>query len=150
MNPSLETDLDRIVRSIWSSLLGLDIRRVASDDTGVSPGRNLIASVRFDGSRRAALILKCPAPLARRAAGIMFGAAPEAIPIEDVEDALGELANITGGHVKSLLPGGGRSSLPVMAIIEDDADRPRLCARDALCQVEFDCEGHPFLVAVLR
>jgi chemotaxis protein CheX len=149
MMNGLEPELDRIVRSVWGSLLGLEVRRM-SPEAVPAQFRNLVASIRIEGSRRTSVILKCPAPLARRAAGIMFRAVPEALPIEDVEDALGEIANITGGHVKSLLPERGRSALPVMAIIEDGDDRPRISGSDAVCQLAFDCEGIPFVVAVLR
>jgi chemotaxis protein CheX len=75
---------------------------------------------------------------------------PESLSTEDVEDALGELANITGGHLKSLLPGGGTMTIPVTAVIEDVADRPGSPGSEGLCQVAFDCEGQPFLVAVVR
>lgn len=149
MDPELESDLDRIVRSVWSSLLGLDVRRLGPE-APTAGGRSLVASIGLQGARRLGLILKCPAPLARRAAGIMFRAAPETLPIEDVEDSLGELANITGGHLKSLLPGGAALQLPVTAVIEDADDRPRLEPGGGLCQVAFDCEGQSFSVAVVR
>jgi chemotaxis protein CheX len=53
---------------------------------------------------------------ARNAAGALLGIDLGDVTGEDVTDALGELANIIGGNVKSLMPDPSALSLPVVLI----------------------------------
>ncbi|NIQ01639.1 MAG: chemotaxis protein CheX, partial [Nitrospinaceae bacterium] len=54
----------------------------------------------------------CPIPLARQAAAIMFQLQEDTAGPEEIQDAFGELANITGGNIKALLPEPSYLSLP--------------------------------------
>ena len=53
---------------------------------------------------------------AERIARALFATAPgDAVPTEDVRDALGEMANVIGGNLKGLMPESGVLTIPVVA-----------------------------------
>ncbi|HEX7897119.1 MAG TPA: hypothetical protein VF950_05135 [Planctomycetota bacterium] len=134
-------DLTGAIRSIWESRLGFDVRRAA--EIPDVQGRTLMVVVRMEGMPRSAVIFECPAPLARRMAGRLRGRPSHAIEIEDVEEALGEIAALTGA---SLMPG-LRAERPVAAIVDDGEDRPRRPKRE-LRREAFACEGQVFVVTL--
>ncbi|HVD28484.1 MAG TPA: chemotaxis protein CheX [Mycobacteriales bacterium] len=57
-----------------------------------------------------------PTRLARTAASAMFDRPAEALTDDEVADALGELTNMIGGNLKSLLPGPSRLSMPAVTV----------------------------------
>jgi CheY-specific phosphatase CheX len=77
-------------------------------------------------------------PLARHLAGIMFDCEPEAATPEQVIDTVGEMANMIGGSLKSLLAGRGQLSLPT--VIPTSNDVPRFRSRQ-MGQFTFSCRG---------
>jgi chemotaxis protein CheX len=54
--------------------------------------------------------------LARQVCGKFLGVSPEELSTDDIRDAAGELANITGGSVKALLAPTCSLSLPSVVI----------------------------------
>lgn len=48
----------------------------------------------------------------------------EPVSLEDVQDALGEVANVVGGNLKAMLPEGATLTLPVVAQVAPSALRP--------------------------
>lgn len=103
-------DLQRITQDIWWNLLELDLITVPvprGGDDALATGRVAIL-----GEWCGDVTVQCSSRLARQAAGRMFGASADTIPDADVLDTVGELANITGGNVKSLLAGPSQLSLP--------------------------------------
>jgi chemotaxis protein CheX len=58
--------------------------------------------------------------------------APPVLDAEDVEDGLGELANVVGGNVKAVLPGPSVLSLPEVGDTPEAADPADVCRIDVL------------------
>lgn len=129
-------DLAGAVRSIWSSRLGLDLRPATLAEAGANSERSLIAAVR-PGRGRGGLVVECPAPLARLAAGALRGVDPEVLAVEDLEDAIGELAALTG-----------RRLWPEKGVGRPTAERPD-GRRAAKRTVAFRCKGHVFRVTAV-
>jgi chemotaxis protein CheX len=68
--------------------------------------------------------------------------APEVLEDEDVDDALGELANVVGGNVKAVLPGPSVLGLP-------ETGTPPPPGREAdTCRVDVLWRGEPLIVSV--
>jgi chemotaxis protein CheX len=67
-----------------------------------------------------------------------------AVSDADVADAVGELVNMIGGNVKSLMPGPSALSLPVVAAgrVARSSDSVEVCRLDA------SWAGDPLLVSV--
>src|SRR4249919_3505553 len=105
-------DLGQIVTDIWTSMLGFPVES-RSDPVEVNGSRNLSASVQISGGWDGTVLVSCSEDLARRAAAAMFDA--EEASDEEMRDALGEIANMTAGNVKSHIEAYCRLSLPMVA-----------------------------------
>ena len=93
-------------------------------------------------------MIECSVDFARRAAGTMFGLEPSAASAADTQDAIGELANMTGGNVKALLPEPCRLSLPT--VVESADYTTRFPGGEVVSTVVFDCDGDALVVRLLR
>ena len=143
-----ESDLCELIENIWSSVLGLEVERSGEAPAARGDECLLTGCVQVRGAWDGAVILDCSAALAREATALMFGVAPDAETFEDVQDALGELANIVGGNVKSLLPQPCELSLPTVVRGLDYTlivPGSRLVAKLA-----FRCHGEPLAVSILK
>lgn len=140
-------DLAEIVSEVWASLLlptevvpvepthALDLLRAgatwsASIDVTGPEDRRVTAALPLAGAHHLTSHLL-------RAAALGIDPTPD-----DVADALGELVNIVGGNVKSLMPEPSRLGLPTAA--------PALASYDATggCAVTTAWHGHPVVVTV--
>jgi len=104
--------------------------------------------VQVTGPWSGAITLDCSAELARRSAAAMFQTAPDDLTTAEINDAVGELANMTGGNVKNLVPGLSQLSLPAVAQGVDF----HLAVPGAVVvnQVDFLCDGEPLRITVLE
>ena len=136
-----------IIETVWASTLGIEVKRGAEGAGPGHPGHRVYTScVTITGAWHGALTIECHEALAKEAAGLMFGS--EEVSVDDVRDALGELANMTGGNFKNCLPGPCQISIPTV-VEGGDYDltlpRTRLVAR-----VHFLSGEKSFAVAVHR
>jgi chemotaxis protein CheX len=140
-----EAELGQFVAGIWQGQLGLDVQ---PGDPQAAHGMVswLTGSVRIAGPWRGAVVLACSVPLAQRAAAIMFGVAPQAVTVEQTQDAVSELTNIIGGNIKPLLAPGAYLSTPVVG----DGDPMTVPAGRPLVQMAFESEAQPFQIAVFE
>jgi len=105
-----------IAQDVWESFLALALVPHPLGEQAADPaGPTLTGCVSVSGSWEGSVFLRCGADLARSAAEVMFDAEPGGLSAEEVCDALGELTNMVGGNIKSLLPGPSRLSLPSVA-----------------------------------
>jgi chemotaxis protein CheX len=117
-----EADLATIAEQIWSSYL---------DPEGIDPlvpvpaPKQLIevsASVSVTGAWRGHVVLSCSQNAAKSAAAALLDVEFDKVTGADIADALGELANIVGGNVKSLLPEPCALSLPHVLLGRVDSE----------------------------
>ncbi|MBW3085443.1 hypothetical protein KEM60_01643 [Austwickia sp. TVS 96-490-7B] len=106
-------DVAQIIHEVWSSMLGLpaepfDMER--PDNENATAG-----SVGVTGATECLISMEMGNEAARRFAATMFGLDETACSDDDVADAIGELTNMVGGNIKSLLPEPSTLSLPVVA-----------------------------------
>jgi chemotaxis protein CheX len=112
MLPS-DDELDEIVTTIWSALLGLEVCP-AADDAAAPREECITGAVDIDGGWEGKVLLEGPLALARKATAIMMGKAEGGVSGDDLRDAWGELANVTGGNLKAILSQAARLSLPTV------------------------------------
>jgi chemotaxis protein CheX len=130
-------------------ILGLGIAPGRDPGSTRAGDRTLTASVEVSGAWEGTTTLQCPATLASRVAAVMFGVQVGAARPDQVQDALGELANVVGGNVKALLPEPCRLSLPT--VVEGVGYSTRVAGRaEVVARVSLSCAGEPVLVALLR
>lgn len=107
-------------------------------------GVSMRGSVEISGTTQMTVSVDCSEVLARRLGAAMFDVDEEALSIEDVVDALGEVANIIGGNIKALLPGPSELGLPTVH------HRKALHPLDAVVEQAFDCMGEPLRVCLAK
>jgi chemotaxis protein CheX len=142
----LEEEIAQVASIIWESVLGIGlVRRL---DVPALPARVVSGCVQFTGAWEGACIIECSADFARIAAGTMFGIEPAAASVSDTQDAIGELANMTGGNVKALLPEPCRLSLPT--VVEGADCTTRIPGGELVTTVAFDCDGGTLVVRLVK
>ena len=140
-------DVYQITESVWNSMLGLQMRPAKNALPKTLRGHFLTGYVEITGAWQGVFSLDCSLQLARRIATIMFKFETAEASIEDVRDALGELANIAGGNIKGLLPSPCSLALPVVV---DTANKSiHLSAGYIVAHMDLECEQKPFRIMLL-
>jgi chemotaxis protein CheX len=141
-----EENILQVTPNIFSTILDLEVQP-NQEASAIEAGRKYVtASVQISGTWNGIVTLSIPDSLARKTAALMFEVAPDEATDEDIEDAMGELANMTGGSFKSLLEGTCELGLPVVTIGADYQVRFPGSIID--CETGFLCEGEGFKVTV--
>ncbi len=139
-------DLARIVVSVFQTMLELEI--TATETAGAPAADGLTAAVYFAGAWKGAVLLECTRPQAFEFTHrLMAIDAPEAIN-DDVRDALGELANMLAGNLKSVLPHGIGLSMP--SVVEGTDYSLRVCGGSLIDRMAFTGELGVVWVTVLE
>ncbi len=140
-------EIYQITATIWEALIGLRIDPGSPDSIG-NRSRSIAACIQITGAWNGAILLDCPAEVARHAASIMFSTAPENATIADLQDAIAELVNMIGGNFKALLPETCYLSLP--AVVEGGDYSARVPGSTLLGRVPFICEGQAMSITVME
>ncbi len=141
-------ELRSIMDAIWESLATDGLPQLPADDGsgGEAPdGRpRLVGRVEITGQWEGAVTIDCDAELAARIAAAMFGMEDGGAEPDEIRDALGELANMAGGNIKSLLPAPSQLSLPTVS------DHAGEAAADAVHAVSFDVDGMRITLSLMQ
>jgi hypothetical protein len=130
-----------IADDVWTSLVGDG--EVLVPLPVPAPEVTVSAWVQITGPWCGAVVVTCDEATAVALTECLLRARPPAvIEPEDVEDALGELANVLGGNVKAALPGPATLGLPETGPIPP-ATRP-----DDLCRVDAQWRGQSLTITV--
>lgn len=114
-------DVIAITREVWASFVDMELT-VAPAEAAVLSAPALSAVVRICGAWDGAVRLECPVTHAAQAAAAMFAIELGAVSDETARDAVGELANVVCGNVKSLLPAPSELSMPVVSSSDGSGD----------------------------
>jgi CheY-specific phosphatase CheX len=142
-----EQEIVTLSESIWLSVLGLALQPSPTQAGALPNGPTLDGIVTISGDWQGAVILQMPRDLAHRVAAIMFSLGEQPATLEDMQDALGEITNMTGGNLKALMPGNCFLSLP--AVVDGNDYRLRIPTATVLSRILFHCEGHPTVVSLV-
>ena len=143
----LDSQVFSYTERVWESILGLKITQTNRPYQLKGTNQSLSACVHIMGSWVGTVALQCPIDLARKVASIMFSVKEEAADLEQIQDAMGELVNMTGGNIKSHLPEPCYLSLPAVAVTDHTLHIP---GTEEVSTVNFECTGFDFSVTVLR
>ncbi len=141
-------ELFEILETIWSTQLGfeLDDDEQSANVPADSQEDLMTGIVQISGGFAGAVHLICARSVVRAAAARMFSMPEGDLGDEDLRDALGELANMVGGNLKTLLPGSEFISLPTV-IEGSNYDVARLDS-DVVVRIEASYEGKPLRVVL--
>lgn len=142
-----ETEICEYTESIWKSILDLDVKKTPEEYCPLG-GENVLAGcVHISGEWEGAVTLDCPLELAQKISAIMFKMPEDEVPPDLIHDALGELTNMTGGNIKSLLPEPCFLSLPAVSMTQHGL---RIPGSKLVTAVTFQCWGYKFKVSILK
>ena len=139
LTPDLLTQVDYVF--LESLVGGLSYEPQPAD--AVLP---VTAFVQITGAWTGAVLVSCSTELAGTVTAAMLAMTVEEITQEDISDAIGEVANMVGGTVKSLMPEPAELSLPTVIFGASGASVP---GTELLQQVDRSCCGEPLRVTVL-
>lgn len=139
VEPSM-TDVEMVVTEVWSSFLGDQEPLLLGPPSELNVGWS--SAVTVSGEWHGMISVELPTGTAEEITRRMLMVDDAAD--EDVADAVGELVNMIGGGVKSLMPGPSALSLPVVAAgrVARPSDVVEVCRFDA------SWAGSPLVVSV--
>jgi chemotaxis protein CheX len=148
MDPSDHHKFREVVQNVWSTMLGLNVSSIRPDTLGRAHASFVTGCVQITGAWQGAVTVDCSGGLARRVAAIMFGQETVLVTSEQISDAIGELTNVIGGNIKSLLPGPSQLSLP--AVTEGTDYFFNVVGSRTLAKFDLACDEQPFHVKILE
>ena len=126
-----EATVQGIAEEAWSALVGDEEFLVPLP--GGPPDDAVSSWVEIVGPWNGAVVLTTGRSTAEELSRCLLAEhAPPVLDDEDVEDALGELANVVGGNVKAVLPGPSALSLPAVGAAPAVGDPADVCRVDLL------------------
>ncbi|MFN8050689.1 MAG: chemotaxis protein CheX [Acidimicrobiales bacterium] len=140
----LRDDIDEVTTQVWTNILSLDVVRGGPADAAPV---TVSSAVHIIGEWNGAVVLTMTSELATVIATTMFCMDAAELEESDVNDAVGEMANMIGGNIKSLLPGPSQLSMPTVAAGEQ---QPVFPGSEVIDRLEFTAAGQPFNVTLLR
>ena len=108
-------DIEQIVAEVFGSFLGGDDALPLPVD-GASGDSPVTASVSITGGWDGHVVFGCSTAAARTAAAVLLMMGEDELAEADIADAVGELANMIGGNIKSLLPSPSALTLPLVSL----------------------------------
>ncbi len=139
-------DLERIVAMVFRTMLTLDVAPL--DQRWSRTPDSLTAAVYFAGQWKGGVYIECTRDQALDVtARLMSIPRPDQVD-DDVIDAMGEMANMIGGNMKSVMPRGVQLSAPTVVEGADYAMRFR--AGDAVTRAAFDSECGLFWITLVE
>ncbi len=138
-------DLQRIVRTVWSTQLGLELETAdaAGLATRLTAGDTVVVKIRFEGRFNGRLEQRCSSHVSLCAAAAAFAVSGRDVGTSDIRDAVSEMAHMTAGNLKSVLPGTCEVSSVDRQVAEDDAGT-------IIASAGFTFEGEPLVVDVVQ
>lgn len=141
-----QKDLVAIATDVWATMLDRSLTPVA-DSESRSAGRTLDGIVAITGGWCGAVVVRVSHPLAVSIAQTMFELGNAEPTLADIQDAIGELTNTTGGNIKGLMPGLCHLSLPT--VVEGNDFRIRVPGASVVSDMHFECDQEPVTVQLV-
>jgi CheY-specific phosphatase CheX len=140
-------DIVSIATDVWETMLGLELNPEPDGIDELTAGPTFDGIVTIAGDWHGAVVVQVSRTLALRIARILFGGGDSMPTPEDMQDAVGEITNMTGGNIKGLLPGDCHLSLPT--VVEGSDYRLRTPGAEVVRQVAFTCGGQAAVVRMI-
>ena len=134
-------DVESIASDVWASAVPGGALPPAS---GLHREGLAVGAVSISGAWQGWVTLELAVATATRLTAAMLGSGGDVPTPEDVDDALGELANMIGGNVKSLVPAPSALGLPV--VVADPGEV--VAAGEEICRAELCRDGAALRVRV--
>jgi chemotaxis protein CheX len=134
-----------VVDSIFSTMLDVPVRAIDCDVPVLKD--KVTSSVYLEGPWNGAVSLICSRAHACQLASRFMGVDPPAEVDDDVRDALGELANMIGGNIKSCL--GPEMQLSLPSVIDGSDYEIRVCGSEVRDHIRFESPDGEFWICIV-
>ncbi len=141
-----QIDVTRIVEDVFRTMLNVCVN--PAQTLGHPALNSLTASVHLVGEWKGVVLLQCGLPEALAFTACLLPGPERSGMDEDVRDALGELVNMVGGNLKSVLPPGVALSIPSVVAGSDYA--VHICGGNAFHTVGFSSDLGDFWVTLVQ
>lgn len=138
--------IGQITENVFQTMMGIEVRLADSPFPRV--GELITAVVSLAGSWKGAVLVECGLEAAFLLTSRMLGVELPTSLNDDVRDALGELANMVGGNLKAVLPGGVGLSLPT--VVWGQNYRMQICRAGKRSQWVFESDEVTFAVGLVE
>ena len=142
-------DVRTVTGDVWDACLASAWEPLEDGTREPLDGEVVVAQIRIVGDWSGAVALELSDAAAMTAAQVMLHA--DEVDSDEVADAVGELVNIIGGNLKSLLPTPSKLSLPQVAHVPGPAATDGVLAehcRVEHCRVDLSWGTRPVRVRV--
>lgn len=112
METTYDSEIEQITQSIFSTMLNIDLMRI--EEPAPTHPESLVAVVQISGHWMGSAVLAMSPEVARESTAAMLKLSCEELGEEDLKEVAGELVNMIGGNLKSVLPGPSFLSLPTI------------------------------------
>lgn len=113
------SDVQELTNGIWSTMAGTELLPATGDVAINKANGYVVASVQIIGAMQHVVRLDLDTSLVKEAAASLLGVPVAELTSEDIRDAAGELANMTGGSLKALMPSPSSLTLPAVVFGTD-------------------------------
>ena len=141
-----QRDLSSIVVDVFRTMLNMEVEPKGHGQPH-SEG-SITAAVHFVGEWKGAVLLRITSEQACTLAARFIPVRSPAQFDDDVRDAIGELANMIAGNLKSVLPPGVALSMP--SVLEGSNYAMRICGGNLAKSVRYSSEAGDFLVTLVE
>ena len=140
-------DVQQVTQTVWMALVEEELKPEVSDDSELH-GRFLTGCVQITGEWEGAIIVSCSYGLALNTTAFMFDMDKDEVTREELQDAVGELANMVGGSLKGLVPGPSRLSLPT--VIDGSDYSTKIPGSVQMVRAALSAGGEPMIITVME
>ncbi len=140
----LESEIEQYNKLVWATLLGFDIQPEPGS-FNLPSGEIVTGSVQVTGKWNGVISLYLSSPLVARVTEKMFSLDSGQSTPDTKKDAIGEMINMIGGNIKSMLPQPSSLSTPVFAMEGQSQQFP---FTKKVTQCKFVCDGDPFVLSL--
>jgi chemotaxis protein CheX len=112
-------ELTAVIDEIFGAMAGMELSPCATPITPLKRAGSVVSAVQIVGEWNGAVRLDLDLALARQACANLMGVGVDDLSPQDIRDAAGELANMTGGSVKALRAPTCGLSLPSVVMGSD-------------------------------
>ncbi len=136
-----------VTQEIFSTMLGIEAWPVECAP-GEDQAHTVVSAIHYAGPWKGVLLLECQPLQASAFTAKLTGISPPGSVDDDVRDAIGEIANMIAGNLKTILPPGTVLSAP--AVVEGSRFTLKICGGNDSLRIEFDSSTGPFTVTLVQ
>jgi len=141
-----QSEIAQIVSDVFMTMLGMDIEPTF-EEWELQPG-TVTAAIFFAGSWKGAVLVECSEDQACRWTSKLMSIPEPAGTTDDVRDCMGEIVNMVGGNLKSVLPSGVGLSMPT--VVQGRHYSLRICGGNLVNRQSFLGPHGPFWITFVE